>query len=135
MCWKLNPHPWVQFHGKRTKTQCNCERSILARNVLDTVRYCDSKPENWNLSMQEEDLSQEALVGLSAFGHVGMLWVPGFKALMMLVGVASSHRPCVQNDEHIFLNGSVTIYRTCTMIEIKTHPYQKVGTQFFAASM
>ena len=106
---KLNPHPWVQFHGKRTKTQCNCERSILARNVLDTVRYCDSKPENWNLSMQEEDLSQEALVGLSAFGHVGMLWVPGFKALMMLVGVASSHRPCVQNDEQLFFNGSVTL--------------------------
>lgn len=59
--------------------------------------------------MQEEDLSQEALVGLSAFGHVGMLWVPGFKALMMLVGVASSHRSCVQNDEQIFLNGSVTL--------------------------
>ena len=59
--------------------------------------------------MQEEDLSQEALVGLSAFGHVGMLWVPGFEALMMLVGVASSHRSCVQNDERFFLNGSVTL--------------------------
>ena len=59
--------------------------------------------------MQDEDLSQEALVGLSAVSHVGMLWV-GFQA-SMLVGVASNHRSCVQNDEQLFLNDFVTLYR------------------------